>query len=140
MHAVRIPAPSVLLSGPDCQDSPRTVLPWLGRRHHPFSVVQAGRSLVMQYSTRGIKHALILGCSAPKHFTFRDLFDILVVFSSDCHSPSFTPAYDIPSTDQSSSTILSSYSRVVADASSIVCHNAGINLPDAWRSDCRRLL
>jgi hypothetical protein len=91
------------------------------------------------FYTRG-KHALIFGCSALERFTCRDLFYMLVLFSSDCHSPDFTSAYDIPSTDQSSPAILSVYSRALAVASSMACHNTGINLQNARRSDCKRLL
>jgi hypothetical protein len=73
-------------------------------------------------------------------FIYRDLFYMLVWFSSDCHSPDFTPAYDRPSTDQASSAILSLYSRALAVAGSMTCHNTGINFQDGRRSDCKRLL
>ena len=72
-------------------------------------------------------------------FIIRDLFYIQVLFTSDCHSPDLTPAYDSPSTDQASSAILSLYSRALAVASSMACHNTGINLQDGRRSECKRL-
>lgn len=127
MHAARRPATSILLCGSDClvlggvwgvagveQDNPRTVLHDSGAGIPCYSVLQAGSAI---FYTRG-KHALIIGYSAPECFIFRDLIYMLVLFSSDCHSPDFTPAYDRPSTDQVSSAILSLYSRVLAIASS----------------------
>ena len=65
---------------------------------------------------------------------------MLLLFSSDCHTLDFTPAYDRPSTDQSSTAILSLYSRDLAVASLMACHNTGINLQDVRRSDCKRLI
>jgi len=113
-----------------CHDSDASIL------HYP--VMQAGRSGNAIFYTRS-KHALIFGCSAPECFIFRDLFYMLVLFSSDCHSPDLTPVYDRPSTDQASSAILSLYSHALAVASSMACHNTGINLQDGRRSDCTRL-
>jgi hypothetical protein len=82
----------------------------------PYSVKWAGRSLVNAiFYTQG-KHALVIGCSAPECFIFRDLFYMLVMFSSDCHSPGFTLACDRPSTNQAPTAILSLYSRALAIA------------------------
>ena len=131
MHAARFPA------GLDClvlgwgvseveQDNPRTVPPRLqDGRGHPSSLHHAGRPLSGNaiFYTRG-EHTLVFGSSAPEYLF--SPFYMLVLFSSDCHSPGFTLAYDRPSTDQASLAILSLYSRSLAVASSMAWHNTGI--------------